>query len=166
MSQKGRKQPKSAGQGPVEIRNTKARHDYFIGQSFEAGIQLTGTEVKSIRAGKAQLTEAFCRIDADGSLNLYHAYISEYAFGSDQNHKPTRPRKLLLHQREIKKIRQEIEAGGQALIPLRLYFKQALIKLEIALCKGKKLYDKRETLKRKQSDREAQRDLSQARMQR
>lgn len=156
----GKKGKKKSPSGPQEMRNSKARHNYFIGDTFEAGIKLQGTEVKSIRNGKAQISEAFCRIDSDGVPTLYHAYIDEYQYGTDANHNPTRPRKLLLKQREIDKIRREMEAGGQALLPLRLYFKQALVKCEIALCKGKKLYDKRETVKRQTQEREARRAMS------
>lgn len=155
------KQGKSKkAKGPPEIRNNKARHNYLIGEKFEAGIKLQGTEVKSIRCGKVQLSESFCRIDSDGVPVLYHAYIDEYSHGSDANHNPTRPRKLLMHRKEIKRVTSEMEAGGKALVPLRLYFKQALVKVEVALCTGKKLYDKRETLKRKTQDRETQRALA------
>lgn len=154
MAKKGTKGKPS---GPPEIRNNRARHHFHIGERLEAGLQLTGTEVKSIRAGKAQLTEAFCRIGTDNVPMLYHAYIDEYSHGTDANHNPTRPRRLLLNKKQIRKLRQELEAGGQALIPLRLYFKQALIKCEIALAKGKKLHDKREDLKRKTQEREARR---------
>ncbi len=156
MGKKGKKKP----QGPPEIKNAKARHNYLIGDKFEAGVKLLGTEVKSIRAGKAQINEAFVRLDREGVPTLYHAHIDEYKYGSDQNHNPTRPRKLLLNKKEIRRIRQELEAGGQALIPLRLYFKQALIKCEIALAKGKKLFDKREDFKRKTQLRDAQRAMS------
>lgn len=143
-----------------EVRNAKAFHNYFVGDKFEAGLKLTGPEVKSIRAGKGQISEAFCRIDSDGVPKLYHAYIDEFQFDSTGKHNPTRPRIMLLKQKEIERLKKEIEAGGQALIPLRLYFKGALIKVEIALCKGKKLHDKRDTLKKKQQMREADRFVS------
>lgn len=145
---------------PREVRNAKAFHNYFVGEKFEAGIKLTGPEVKSIRAGKGQISEAFVRIDSDGVPTLYHAYIDEFAFDTSREHNPTRPRKLLLHKKEIDKITREMEAGGQALVPLRLYFKQALIKVEVALCKGKKLHDKRDSLKKKEQLREADRAMS------
>ncbi|MEO0794539.1 MAG: SsrA-binding protein SmpB [Verrucomicrobiota bacterium] len=140
-----------------EVRNAKAFHNYFVGDRFEAGIKLTGPEVKSIRAGKGQISESFVRIDSDGVPTLYHAYIDEFRFDNTGKHNPTRPRKLLLHKKEIDRLKKEMEAGGQALVPIRLYFKQALIKVEIALCKGKKLQDKRESLKKKQQMREADR---------
>ncbi|GHC10373.1 SsrA-binding protein SmpB [Cerasicoccus arenae] len=143
-----------------ELRNGKAFHNYFVGDKFEAGIKLTGPEVKSIRAGKGQITESFVRIDSDGVPTLYHAYIDEFVFDNTGTHNPTRARKLLLHKKEISRIKQEMEAGGQALIPLRLYFKQALIKVEIALCKGKQLHDKRQSLKKKEQLREADRAVS------
>jgi len=143
-----------------EVRNAKAFHNYFVGERFEAGVKLTGPEVKSIRAGKGQITEAFVRIDSDHTPYLYHAYIDEFQFDSSGEHNPTRPRKLLLHKKEIERLRKEMEAGGQALIPLRLYFKQALIKVEIALCKGKKLHDKRDTMKKKEQLREAERAVA------
>ncbi len=143
-----------------EVRNAKAYHNYFVGDKFEAGIKLTGPEVKSIRAGKGQISEAFVRIDSDMVPKLYHAYIDEFQFDSSGKHNPTRPRTLLLNKKEITRIKKEMEAGGQALIPTRLYFKQALIKVEVALCKGKKLHDKRDTLKAKQQMREADRYVS------
>ncbi|MGF1453290.1 MAG: SsrA-binding protein SmpB [Opitutales bacterium] len=155
-----KKSKAKASSGPPEIKNNKARHDYHLLERFEAGIKLTGTEVKSIRMGKAQISEAFCRVDKAGNVWLHNAYIQEYTFGTDANHSPTRIRLLLLHKKEQRKIKQEIEAGGKALIPLRLYFKQALIKCEIAIAQAKKLYDKREDVKRKTEMREAQRDMA------
>lgn len=144
--------------GFKEVRNSKASHKYFIGQKFEAGIALKGTEVKSIRAGKGQITEAFVRIEK-GNAVLYHAYIDEYAFGSDSQHNPTRPRRLLLHKREIRKLQAGVETGGETIIPTRMYLAHGLIKIEIALCKGKKLFDKREDLKKKAVSRETERVL-------
>jgi len=105
-----------------EIRNAKALRDYSIEARFEAGIVLTGTEVKSIRGGRAQLSDSFARLEK-GEIYLHHLHISEYTFGNINNHKPYRPRKLLLHRKEIRKIEGEMLAGGLALIPLRLYFK-------------------------------------------
>lgn len=150
----------SRGGAPRQIRNAKAHHNYFVGESFEAGIKLAGTEVKSLRNGKGQISEAFVRIDSDNVPILYNAHIDEYSHGTDANHNPTRPRRLLLNAREIRHIRQEMDAGGQALIPTRLYFKGALVKVEIALCKSKKLFDKREDLKKKVQERETQRVLA------
>lgn len=144
--------------GFKEVRNSKASHKYFIGQKFEAGVVLKGTEVKSIRAGKGQISESFVRIER-GNAILYNSYIDEYAFGSDSQHNPTRPRRLLLHKREIGKLQSAVETGGETIIPLRMYLAHGLIKIEIALCKGKKLYDKREDLKKKAASRETERIL-------
>jgi SsrA-binding protein len=137
----------------TEIRNSKALRDYFVEEKFEAGISLKGTEVKSIRAGKAHINDAFGRFEK-GELWLHNAYIEEYAFGNIYNHTTRRTRKLLLHRHQIRKIGQALQIGGRALVPLRLYFKEALVKVEIAVCSGKKLYDKRDDLKRKVVDRE------------
>jgi len=137
-----------------EIRNAKVRRDYSVDERFEAGLQLRGTEVKSIRAGKAQINDAFARIE-QGELWLYNAHIEQYAFGNIHNHDAKRIRKLLLHRRQIEKIRLALEAGGgRAAIPLRMYFKEALVKVEVGLCTGKKLYDRREDLKRRVQQRE------------
>jgi SsrA-binding protein len=142
----------------TEIRNSKALHDYFVDERFEAGIQLRGTEVKSIRAGKAQITGAFGRCD-NGELWLHNVHIDPYAFGNTQNHEPRRTRKLLLHHHQIRKIALALEAGGRTVVPLRMYFKEALVKVEMALCTGKKLFDKREDIKKKVELREAAKDL-------
>ena len=150
-------QPKDAKRY-TEIRNAKALRDYFVDERFEAGIQLRGTEVKSIRAGKAQISDAFGRIEK-GEVWLHGAHIEQYAFGNIYNHDAKRVRKLLLHRRHIQKIQLALEAGGRALVPLRMYFKQALVKVEVALCTGKKLYDRREDLKRKVAQREIDREL-------
>ena len=144
-----------------EIRNSKVHHNYFVGDTYEAGIVLRGTEVKSIRNGKAQIAESFARINK-GELFLYTANISEYAFGNLNNHNPVRPRKLLLHKREIHRIMGAIESGGKTLIPTRIYLKNGLVKVEIGVCTGKKLYDKRETLKKKVDMREAERAMKNA----
>ena len=141
-----------------EIRNSKAFRNYLVGEKFEAGIALLGTEVKSIREHKAQINDAFCRVD-NNEVFLYHAHIAEYTHGSLNNHPPRRPRKLLLKRREINRIRAALEAQGKALIPLRLYFKSGLVKAEIAICRGKKLYDKRQDLKKKVQLREVERAL-------
>lgn len=137
----------------TEIRNSKALRDYFVDEKFEAGIALKGTEVKSIRAGKAQINDAFGRVEK-GELWLHGAYIEHYEFGNLYNHDARRTRKLLLHRHQIRKIEQALATGGRALVPLRMYFKEALVKVEIALCTGKKLFDKRETLKIKAVKRE------------
>ena len=132
----------------TEIRNSKALRDYFVDERFEAGIQLKGTEVKSIRGGRAQISDAFGRVEK-GELWMHGAHIEQYAFGNIYNHDAKRIRKLLLHKHQIRKIEQALASGGRALVPLRMYFKDALVKVEIALCTGKKLFDKRETLKKK-----------------
>lgn len=144
-----------------EIRNAKVFHDYFVDETFEAGIVLTGTEVKSIREGRAQLSDAFVRI-RNGRVILYHAHIAEYSFGNFFNHEPYRPRTLLLHKKQILKLEHEVQSTGRTLIPLRMYFQKALVKVELGLCRGKKLYDKRETLKEKEHQRETQRAMRQA----
>ncbi len=143
-----------------EVRNNRAHRDYFVEERVEAGIVLRGTEVKSIRQGMAQINDAFVRIERSTPI-LYHAHISEYAFGTDANHNPYRPRRLLLNRREIHRWEQQLQSGGRTLVPLRLYFKKGLVKAEIALCRGKKQYDKREDLKRKADELEADRALKQ-----
>jgi SsrA-binding protein len=142
----------------TEIRNAKAFRNYEIGEKFEAGIALRGTEVKSIRNSKAQINEAFCRVE-NNEVFLYHAHVAEYDFGNLNNHAPRRPRKLLLKRREINRIRGALEAQGKTLIPLRVYMTHGLVKVEIALCLGKKLYDKRHDLKKKVQMREIERAI-------
>ena len=142
----------------TEIRNAKAFRDYAIAERFEAGIQLRGTEVKSIRAGRAQISDAFGRV-GNGEVWLYNAHIEQYAFGSINNHDARRIRKLLLHAHQIRKIAQALDAGGKALVPLRMYFKDALVKVEVGLGTGKKLFDKREDLKKKVELRDVQKAL-------
>lgn len=145
----------------TEVRNAKALRDYSIGERFEAGIQLRGTEVKSIRAGRAQISDAFARVEK-GEVWLHNAHIEQYAFGNIHNHDARRIRKLLLHRRHIEKIRVALETGGRALVPLRLYFKDALVKVEVGLGTGKKLHDKRDDLRA----RVVQREIDQAMKQR
>ena len=140
------------------IANSKARHKFLLGDKYEAGIVLLGTEVKSIRLGNAQISESFARIVKD-ELFLFNAHISEYEFSGDQNHEPQRPRKLLLKHRELERLRVEIEAAGKTVVPLRLYFKNALIKVELAVGSGKNLRDKRQDLKKKVAQREADQAL-------
>jgi SsrA-binding protein len=141
-----------------EVRNAKALRDYFVDERFEAGLALKGTEVKSIRAGRAQINDAFGR-HTNGELWLHNAHIEQYAFGNIYNHDARRIRKLLLHKHEIRKIVQALDAGGRALVPLRMYFKDALVKVEVGLCTGKKLYDKRETMKTKVQEREMEKEM-------
>jgi len=138
----------------TEIRNAKALRDYTVDERFEAGVQLHGTEVKAIRAGKAQISDAFARVEK-GELWLHNAHIEEYAFVNIYNHDAKRIRKLLLHRRQIDKIRVALETGGgRAVVPLRMYFKEALVKVEVALCTGKKSFDRREDLKKRVQLRE------------
>ena len=146
-----------------EVRNAKALRDYTVDERFEAGIQLRGTEVKSIRAGRAQINDAFARVEK-GELWLYNAHIEQYAFGNIYNHDAKRIRKLLLHRRYIDKMRVALETGGgRAVVPLRMYFKEALVKVEVALCTGKKLHDRREDLKRRVQIREVEAALKRRR---
>ena len=140
----------------TEVRNAKALRDYFVETRFEAGIALKGTEVKSIRAGRAQINDSFGRLK-QGELWLVNAHIDEYRFGTYSNHEPKRTRKLLLRKSELRKIDQALNQAGRSLIPLRMYFKEALVKVEVAICTGKKLYDKRDDLKKKIVDRELDR---------
>lgn len=133
--------------------NKRAYHDYFIEEKIEAGMVLQGTEVKSLRAGKASLNEAFMQV-REGEAYLHNLTISPYDFGNRQNHQPDRNRKLLLHKREIVRLYSRIREQGYSVVPLRLYFKHGLVKVEIGLAKGKKLHDKREDLKKKDSQRE------------
>lgn len=146
-----------------DIRNAKVHRDYTVEDKYEAGIVLTGTEVKSIRAGKVQLSDSFCRF-SKGEFFIYGLHIDEYAFGNINNHIPRRERKLLLKKSEIRKIERAIEAGGKAAIPTRMYFKEALIKVEIGLCVGKKLFDKREELKKKAQMRDIDRVMKSVRV--
>jgi SsrA-binding protein len=142
----------------TEVRNSKVFRDFEVGERFEAGIQLYGTEVKSIRTGRAQISDAFCRVEKS-EVWMYSAHIEPYAFGNSLNHDPKRVRKLFLHRSDIRKIALALNAGGKALIPLRMYFRGALVKVEVALCSGKKLFDKREDLKKKVQMREVNRAL-------
>jgi len=134
--------------------NKKAFHDYFVLQKLEAGIELTGTEVKSLRDGKANLKDSYVVVNGDQAF-LLAAHISPYSHGNIQNHEPERKRKLLLHKREIEKLEVQIVEKGLTIVPLRLYFKGSRVKVEIAVVRGKKQYDKRETEKRREADREA-----------
>jgi SsrA-binding protein len=151
---------KRDGSKTLEIRNRKLRHDYEVGVVTEAGIVLLGTEVKSVKAGCAQINDAFVMVDRDGFLVLCNARIDEYRFGSCSNHEVCRKRRLLLHAKEMKKIRNAMERDGVNVIPSRIYVKSGLVKIEIALCKGKKLYDKRADLKAKAVRRETERFLA------
>ena len=138
------------------LTNSKARRDYHILQTVEAGIVLHGTEVKALRAGLGQIRDAFARVENEEML-LYNAHIEEYAFGNRQNHKPTAPRKLLLHKSEIRKLGALSVVKGHALFPLSFYWKNGKIKVAIGLGRGKAEYDKREAIKDRESDRELRR---------
>ena len=142
--------------------NRKARHDYTIVDTYEAGIRLLGTEVKSLRAGRASLVDAFAQ-EKEGEIFLYGLHIPEYAQGTWTNHEPRRTRKLLLHKDEVQKLIREVEQQGVSLIPLSLYFKDGYAKVELATGRGKKDYDKRHALAERQANREAQRALSERR---
>jgi len=138
------------------LTNSKARRDYHILETFEAGIVLKGTEVKALRAGKAQLSDAFARIENDQAF-LYNAHIDEYSFGNIQNHPPKAPRKLLLHKSEIRKLFGLASVKGHALVPLSLYWKNGKVKVSLGVGKGKVEYDKRSDIKKRESDRELKR---------
>ncbi len=137
-------------------QNKKAWHNYFIEDTYEAGLCLLGTEVKSLREGKASLGDSYAKIK-NGEVFLVDAHISPYSHANRFNHDPLRPRKLLLHKREIRRLIGKVQERGYTLIPLRLYFSNGKAKVELGLAKGKKLYDKRETLKRKTIRREMER---------
>lgn len=139
-------------------QNKKARHDYHIEETYEAGIVLTGTEIKSVRQGKVNLKDSFARI-ANGEVWLHNMHISPYEQGNRFNVDPTRARKLLLHRREIAKLIGATKEKGYSLVPLRIYLRNGFAKVEIALAKGKKLYDKRADLKTKDANREIARAL-------
>jgi len=139
-------------------QNKKAHHDYFIEETYEAGIELFGTEVKSIRQGKCSIKEAFVSID-HGEAFVEGMNISPYEKGNIFNREPLRKRKLLLHKREIMKLAGQVQAKGYTLMPLQVYFKNGRVKVEIGLARGKKLYDKRDDLKKKAVKREMERDF-------
>lgn len=138
--------------------NKKARFDYFIEDTFEAGIVLHGTEVKSLRMGKGSVKESFIRIE-NGEVYIYNMHISPYEKGNIFNKEPLRVKKLLLHQYEINKILGQVAVKGYTIVPLTLYFKGSLVKVEIGLARGKKLYDKREDIAKKDQRREAEKDF-------
>ncbi len=140
--------------------NRQARYEYFIEDTLEAGLVLTGTEVKSLRAGKASLQEAYCEFQ-DGSMALRHLHIPPYTHGTHFNHEPLRPRRLLMHRRELDKWQKAVAQKGYTIVPLRLYFKDGRVKVEIGLAKGKKLYDKRATI----AERDAKRRMERGRAQ-
>jgi ssrA-binding protein len=138
--------------------NKKARHDYFLEELYETGISLHGTEVKSLRMGKCSVKEAFVRIE-NGEVIIYGMHISPYEKGNIFNKDPLRPKKLLMHKKEILKLQQKIAEKGYTLVPVEVYFKGSLVKVQIALAKGKKLYDKRQDIAKKDQRRESERDF-------
>lgn len=161
MAKAGKKDnPKASGDGTVNIcRNRRATYDYDIIEAVECGIVLVGTEVKSLRDGHANLEDAYGRID-DGEVWLIGAEIPEYTFGNRLNHKPKRPRKLLLHRREIAKVALKADEKGLTLVPLRMYFKGGRAKVELAVARGKQMHDKRQSLKKADAKRDIDRALA------
>ncbi|HAY73932.1 MAG TPA: SsrA-binding protein [Ruminococcaceae bacterium] len=145
-------------QKKIAAQNKKAFHDYFVLDRYEAGIELCGTEVKSIRAGNLNLKDAWCGIK-DGDMLLNQMHISPYDHGNRFNVDPRRPRRLLLHKREIMRLYGKVKQDGYALIPLSVYFKGSRVKVRVGLCKGKKLYDKRETAAKKDAARNIERSM-------
>jgi len=156
-----RRDPTAAGERDA-AQNRSASHDYFFLEKFETGIMLRGTEVKSIRAGRAQLKDAYGLVK-DGELWLINAHIGPYEHGNIFNHEPLRTRKLLVHKNEVLKLASKTQIKGNTLIPVRMYFKNGKVKVEMALAKGKQHWDKRETEKRKTADREAREAIARSR---
>ena len=142
----------------VIAENRKARHDYFVIETYEAGIELFGTEVKSLRAGAVNLKDSYCEIDG-GEMFALGIHISPYEQGNIFNRDPLRPKKLLMHKREIMKLTGLVSREGYTLVPLSLYFKGSRVKMALGLCKGKKLYDKRDTIARRDADRDIERAM-------
>ncbi len=152
-----RPRPAEFDKKKVVAENRRARFEYFLEEFFEAGIALTGTEVKSLRFGEGSIAEAYAEVK-DGQVSLINANIPEYNFGNRFNHEPKRPRKLLLHEREIEKMKHGVSREGMTLIPMSVYFNsRGRAKVELALAKGKKLHDKRETIKQRDWKRDQQR---------
>ncbi|KGA13194.1 hypothetical protein GM50_22905 [freshwater metagenome] len=143
----------------VIAQNKKARHDYSIEDVYECGLVLTGTEVKSLRAGRASLIDGFAMIE-DGELWLHGVHVPEYTEGTWTNHTPRRKRKMLVHRDEIKRLHAKVKEGGLTLVPLSLYFKDGKAKVELAVARGKKAHDKRASLMEKQAGREVEREIS------
>jgi SsrA-binding protein len=146
----------------IVAENRKARHDYFIEDEYEAGLVLLGTEVKSLRQGRVNLKDSYARIK-DGEVYVYQMHIGPYPFAYYGNHDSLRPRKLLLHKREITRLTAKVNQKGHTLVPLRIYFKDGKAKLVLALARGKRQYDKREAIKRRDEQRELDRDRKQYR---
>ena len=149
---------KEASNFKLIANNKKARHDYFLEETFEAGVELHGTEVKSLRQGNCSIKEAFVHIE-NGEVIIYGMHISPYEKGNIFNKDPMRPKRLLMHKKEISRLLGKIKAKGYTLVPVQVYFKGSLVKVEIALARGKKLYDKRQDIAKKDARREAERDF-------
>ncbi|MDY5128930.1 SsrA-binding protein SmpB [Actinotignum urinale] len=147
----------------IVARNKKARHDYFIEDTYEAGLSLAGSEVKALRAGRASLVDAWVEVDRYNQAWVHGVNIPVYAAASWTNHAPVRKRRLLLHKAEITKLARAVDSKGYTIVPLELYFVRGYAKLQIALARGKQEWDKRETLRRREADREAERAMSAAR---
>jgi SsrA-binding protein len=145
-------------EGKIITENRKARHDYFVEETYEAGIELFGTEVKSLRQGTVNLKDSYCEIDK-GEIFALGVHISPYEKGNIFNKDPLRPKKLLMHKKEIMKLQGLISRDGYTLVPLSLYFKGSHVKMAIGLCKGKKLYDKRESTAKRDAEREIERRM-------
>lgn len=142
----------------IIAQNKKARHDYFVDETYEAGVVLTGTEIKSVRAGAVNLKDSYCSFE-NGEIFAVGVHISPYEQGNRFNHQPLRDKKLLMHRKEILKLQGRVQQKGFSVIPLSLYFSGSYVKMEIGLCRGKKLYDKRETDAERQADRTMERHL-------
>jgi SsrA-binding protein len=167
MELEARKMGKQGNQKNAEniriiCRNRRAAHEYEISETMECGIVLTGTEVKSLRDGQASLEDAYGKIEGN-EVWLIGSDIPEYAMGNRMNHKPKRPRKLLMHRREINKFAGKASERGYTLVPLRMYFKDGMAKVEIAVCRGKQMHDKREDQKKADAQREIRREMTQRR---
>jgi SsrA-binding protein len=142
----------------ILTENRKARHDYFIDDEYEAGIVLLGTEVKSLRLGRVNLKDSYAKIK-NGEVFVHQMHIGQYPFAHYDNHDPLRPRKLLLHNHEIKKLIGKVQEKGYSLIPMRVYFKKGKVKISLALARGKRKYDKRETIRNRDEKRDMERSL-------
>lgn len=158
MAKKGKKKKGAVDNNSTLATNRRARHDFKILDTYECGIALVGTEIKSLREGKISLNDAFATIDK-GEIWLRNLHIPEYSMGTWTNHSPKRTRKLLLHRREIDKLYGQVRSGNKTLIPLKVYLKDGRAKLELGLAQGKQDYDKREDIKRRDQDREISREL-------
>jgi len=155
-----KKKAKTKSEQPRRIVNRKARYDYFVLETVEAGMVLLGTEIKSIRDGKVSLDEGFARIRTANEVFLYGVDIAPYEQAGPRNHVPTRPRKLLLHKREINKLKRHLTSKGHTMIPLNIHFKRGMAKLDLGLCRGKSRTDKRQTIKKREAKIEIGRAMS------